>query len=747
MSRARPCERRRPGARGARPSGARRAATSRSRSASTDLRPHRERRDEVAVHDVDVDHAARRRRRPRATCSRSRPKSAARIDGAMRGASYLDRASSRRSGCSSASRCWTCARSSSARRSPGRPSAARSGAGSTRSGSGPGRFGRAQPRLAAGRARRARASASIAGNIEAVGAVPVRQRCARMASSRPAAPRRRDACRPSRRARPPGRRRARAPRQQRVLLAAPAPRSASRRRRASAGRGARAASRARCTAGRAARGRSRRRRSKRLGVADDDAHARRAHPLRRSPAARGRGPRGARPRRSRPASPISAARCVVLPPGAAHRSSTRSPGCGSSAARDELRRARLRRERAGGVARVRRARRTAPSTTIASPLAARPGCPRGRRRHQRVDAQRQLGRLVVGGSSARVSSGPSHVHHSRRATRGASGGSPRRRRSSSAGSSTPSRWHRAQHRVDEPVAGARLGQLDRLGDRRVRRRRGRGTAAGRARAAARRGRRRVELAPVVRCGDDVVERSRALDRAERELLGERAVARRRGRAPRRAARGRPTRPRQHPAHDRVRGAPGGADLGGGRRHPPRYPAPTSASTRARAAGAVDELQRRDDEHGARRRQQREVRELREAVLARAEEVAVDRERRIEAAAPPASVPTVSTPMPTIGVSWASQRAHSASTPGVRGIPSPRVEERVLVVGARVPPGAQQQPAALGQRPVLGLERAHVVDRQQVVRVRGGLGRLVDHHRRADEPRRRRRSRRPRRPCR
>jgi hypothetical protein len=48
--------------------------------------------------------------------------------------------------------------------------------------------------------------------------------------------------------------------------------------------------------------------------------------------------------------------------------------------------------------------------------------------------------------------------------------------------------------------------------------------------------------------------------------------------------------------------------------------------------------------------------------------------------------------------------------------------------------SSQPPSGSGA--VLGLERAHVVDRQQVVRVRGGLGRLVDHDRRADEPRRR-----------
>ena len=61
---------------------------------------------------------------------------------------------------------------------------------------------------------------------------------------------------------------------------------------------------------------------------------------RRCGAARRRGRGGARRRRSAPSLPISAARCVVLPPGAAHRSSTRSPGCGSSdAARRPSRRA------------------------------------------------------------------------------------------------------------------------------------------------------------------------------------------------------------------------------------------------------------------------------------------------------------------------------------------------------------------------------------------------------------------------
>ena len=81
---------------------------------------------------------------------------------------------------------------------------------------------------------------------------------------------------------------------------------------------------------------------------------------RRSGAARRRGRGGARRRRSRPRCAISAARWVVLPPGAAHRSSTRSPGCGRERARDGHRGARLRHQQARlplGRARTRRTAR------------------------------------------------------------------------------------------------------------------------------------------------------------------------------------------------------------------------------------------------------------------------------------------------------------------------------------------------------------------------------------------------------
>jgi hypothetical protein len=70
-----------------------------------------------------------------------------------------------------------------------------------------------------------------------------------------------------------------------------------------------------------------------------------------------------------------------------------------------------------------------------------------------------------------------------------------------------------------------------------------------------------------------------------------------------------------------------------------------------------------------------------------------------------------------------------------------VEELVLVAGPGVPAGAQEQPAALGERAVLGLEGADVVEGEQVVGVLGRLGGLVDDDRRADQAARWRRPRR------
>ena len=109
----------------------------------------------------------------------------------------------------------------------------------------------------------------------------------------------------------------------------------------------------------------------------------------------------------------------------------------------------------------------------------------------------------------------------------------------------------------------------------------------------------------------------------------------------------------------------------------------------RAAGAVDELERRDDDHRARRRQLGQVGELGEAVLARAEQEVVDRERRVEA------VRGARVGADRLDADADDRRllGQPARALGVRAGRVAAVEERVLVVGARVPAGAQQQPAA------------------------------------------------------
>ncbi len=61
-----------------------------------------------------------------------------------------------------------------------------------------------------------------------------------------------------------------------------------------------------------------------------------------------------------------------------------------------------------------------------------------------------------------------------------------------------------------------------------------------------------------------------------------------------------------------------------------------------------------------------------------------------------------------------------------------VEERLGVVGARVPAGAQEEPAALRERPVLRLERTQLVGRDDVVRVGLRLGDTVEDDRGPDE---------------
>ena len=140
---------------------------------------------------------------------------------------------------------------------------------------------------------------------------------------------------------------------------------------------------------------------------------------RRSAAAPAPGRRGARRPRARRVAAISAARCVVLPPGAAHRSSTRSPGLRVERVGDEHRRPRLGHEGARPPRAASRGRRTASSAITAS--GGSPGTRRGHRQRrgqrggvadERVGPQRVLGRLVAARSSARAAAGPSASHQS-----------------------------------------------------------------------------------------------------------------------------------------------------------------------------------------------------------------------------------------------------------------------------------------------------------------------------------------------
>src|SRR3989442_11137131 len=63
----------------------------------------------------------------------------------------------------------------------------------------------------------------------------------------------------------------------------------------------------------------------------------------------------------------------------------------------------------------------------------------------------------------------------------------------------------------------------------------------------------------------------------------------------------------------------------------------------------------------------------------------------------------------------------------------RIQEGFLVIGAGIPAGAIEQPRALGQYTVLALERADVIQGEEVVRIGLRLLRLVDHDRGADQP--------------
>jgi hypothetical protein len=138
--------------------------------------------------------------------------------------------------------------------------------------------------------------------------------------------------------------------------------------------------------------------------------------------------------------------------------------------------------------------------------------------------------------------------------------------------------HAAQHGVDQPVPRAGLGQLDRLADRGVS-----GDAVEEQELEEaelqRRPDARLERAIDVD-GDDVVERQAALDGAEGQLLGQRAIARLEaaGLAVQRSIGVRALGQRAH--HHGVRRAAGGAE--GGERHRAHGSAPPRACRERRA---------------------------------------------------------------------------------------------------------------------------------------------------------------------
>src|SRR5579875_3936191 len=125
----------------------------------------------------------------------------------------------------------------------------------------------------------------------------------------------------------------------------------------------------------------------------------------------------------------------------------------------------------------------------------------------------------------------------------------------------------------------------------------------------------------------------------------------------------------------------------------------------RAARSAADRQRGGHQHRAGRRQGRQVAQLGQSVLSRAQEVGVARERRVE------------------GVRRAGIRADGlhayADDRGLFGKPPcapgrdaravPGVEEAGLIIAAGVPAGPVQQPAALRQRAVLVLPRPHMLD--------------------------------------
>ena len=448
----------RSGARAARSSGGTSSIAPAARGALAqrldDERPHRDRRHEVPVHHVDVDHARAGVEHllhlpPRA--GRSRPPGSTARRAGRRAPVTSPSACCRRRRCRSRSRCSPCARSSSARRSPGRPRPARSGAGSRRSGSGPaGSSGAATARRSCGQrvpelgavAHRSVPLAAQRRDEEAVAALHVREReqlalaaaGAPTPGSAPAGrpPRSRDGhrgrlrsdarsrplrpCTSNRRSSPPAR-----TRQPQRTIAAPARRRGYRRPPAwpaSAGRGATGRV-PRPEHGASSRTRAKRspRRRGRAASPTSTVTLPAPHPLRRCAAARAPAPawrstatispralhqrREVRRLAARRRAQVEHALAGLRGRARGRRASTRATAASArrraTAASRGRRRARARRPPRAG----RRARAVATGSDAAE---------RGGVGAQRVRAQRALGRLVGARSSARARSGPSCSH-------------------------------------------------------------------------------------------------------------------------------------------------------------------------------------------------------------------------------------------------------------------------------------------------------------------------------------------------
>ena len=433
------------------------------------------------------------------------------------------------------------------------------------------------------------------------------------------------------------------------------------------------------------------------GVGELDAHVCRARAAERS---RARAP-ARRALRSTPrTSPrpcMSAARCVLLPPGAAHRSSTRSPGRGASARatsiapRDCARNAPARHD--GEPCTSNGSSSTSASGMPGSPWL-RTGSSSSERRsvgHERVRPQRHLRRLVVGGHqragllSAELS--PPQARDPLR-VRVLHGGLLGRRvgERSQQGSRALARGP-AQHRVDETVARAApgLGQLDGVRD---------DGAVGRAAQVEqlvqpepqRRQHRRVEPrgGPLGQCFDQVIERALALNRAVGQAHRERPVA-----------------PVQLPGL-RLEGLLG---VGAVLEHPPQHRVGTAASGGDRGADGLvtsDLLGRRPGSPWPRR--------YAEASIAR----------------PPGGCTTTSSSTP--GVQSSSRRPSRSPLPGP---PSPRPRPRGAGPDARpsrprsASTAMHPEQRAVGERharPDVRVQRAH--DPLQLDRGPGGIEQAI-----------------------